>query len=77
MAKYLAKLPFVTKIYPSDANFLLVSMTDARGIYNYLVESGIIVRDRSKIHLCDNSLRITIGTMEEDNLLLQALKEYI
>lgn len=77
MAKYLAKLPFVTKIYPSDANFLLVSMTDARGIYNYLVDSGIIVRDRSKIHLCYNSLRITIGTMDEDNLLLQALKEYI
>jgi histidinol-phosphate aminotransferase len=77
MVKYLAKLPFVTKIYPSDANFLLVEMTDARGIYNYLVESGIIVRDRSKIHLCDNSLRITIGTMDEDNVLLQALKEYI
>jgi histidinol-phosphate aminotransferase len=77
MAKYLAKLPFVTKIYPSDANFLLVEMTIARIIYNYLVENGIIVRDRSKIHLCDNSLRITIGTMDEDNVLLQALKEYI
>lgn len=77
MVKYLSKLHFVNKIYPSDANFLLVKVTDARGIYNYLVESGIIVRDRSKIHLCDNSLRITIGTMEEDNVLLQALKEYI
>ncbi|HSH19344.1 MAG TPA: histidinol-phosphate transaminase [Draconibacterium sp.] len=77
MVKYLSKFHFVTKIYPSDANFLLVSMSDARGIYNYLVDSGIIVRDRSKIHLCDNSLRITIGTMEEDNVLLQALKEYI
>jgi histidinol-phosphate aminotransferase len=77
MTKYLAKLPFVTKIYPSDANFLLVEMTNARSIYNYLVENGIIVRDRSKIHLCDNSLRITIGTMDEDNVLLQALKEYI
>jgi len=77
MAKYLAKLHFVTKIYPSDANFLLVTMTDARGIYNYLVENGIIVRDRSKIHLCDNSLRITIGTMDEDIVLLQALKDYI
>jgi histidinol-phosphate aminotransferase len=77
MAKYLAKLHFVTKIYPSDANFLLVSMTDARAIYNYLVENGIIVRDRSKIHLCDNSLRITIGTMDEDIVLLQALKDYI
>lgn len=77
MAKYLSKFHFVTKIYPSDANFLLVSMTDARGIYNYLANSGIIVRDRSKIHLCDNSLRITIGTMDEDNVLLQALREYI
>lgn len=77
MIKYLAKLHFVTKIYPSDANFLLVSMTDARAIYNYLVENGIIVRDRSKIHLCDNSLRITIGTMDEDIVLLQALKDYI
>jgi histidinol-phosphate aminotransferase len=77
MTKYLAKLHFVTKIFPSDANFLLVSMNDARGIYNYLVENGIIVRDRSKIHLCDNSLRITIGTMDEDIVLLQALKDYI
>jgi len=77
MRKYLTKFHFVIKIFPSDANFLLVEMTNARGIYNYLVENGIIVRDRSKIHLCDNSLRITIGTMEEDNLLLQALKEHI
>ena len=77
MRKYLTKFHFVTKIFPSDANFLLVEMTNARGIYNYLVENGIIVRDRSKIHLCNNSLRITIGTMEEDNILLQALKEYI
>ncbi len=77
MAKYLAKLHFVTKIYPSDANFLLVSMNDAKRIYDYLVENGIIVRDRSKIHLCDNSLRITIGTMDEDIVLLQALKDYI
>jgi histidinol-phosphate aminotransferase len=77
MTKYLSKFHFVTKIYPSDANFLLVSMTDARGIYNYLADSGIIVRDRSKIHLCNNSLRITVGTMDEDNVLLQALREYI
>lgn len=77
MAKYLAKLHFVTKVYPSDANFLLVSMNDARRIYEYLVDNGIIVRDRSKIHLCDNSLRITIGTMDEDIVLLQALKDYI
>ncbi len=77
MAKYLAKLHFVTKIYPSDSNFLLITMNDAKSIYKYLVENGIIVRDRSKIHLCDNSLRITIGTMDEDIVLLQALKDYI
>ncbi len=77
LAKYLAKLHFVTKIYPSDSNFLLITMNDAKSIYKYLVENGIIVRDRSKIHLCDNSLRITIGTMDEDIVLLQALKDYI
>ena len=52
-------------------------MHDARGIYSYLVEKGIIVRDRSKIHLCDDSLRITIGTFEENEALLQALKDLI
>ncbi len=77
MAKYFSKLYFVTKVHPSDANFLLVSMKNAKAIYNYLVESGIIVRDRSKVHLCENSLRITIGSMEEDNVLIQALKDYI
>ncbi len=77
MVKYLSKLNFVKQIYPSDANFLLVSVTNAKGIYNYLTGSGIIVRDRSKVRLCENCLRITIGTMEEDNLLLQALKDYI
>jgi histidinol-phosphate aminotransferase len=52
-------------------------MHDAPGIYNYLVEKGIIVRNRSKIHLCDNSLRITIGNSEENEILLNALKELI
>ncbi len=77
MAELLKEFPFVNKIYPSDANFLLVQMFDAPGIYAYLVEKGVIVRDRSKIHLCDNSLRITIGTSEENNQLLKTLKELI
>lgn len=77
MAVLLKDLPFITKIYPSDANFLLVKMHDAKGIYNYLVEQGIIIRDRSKIHLCENSLRITIGSSEENKALLNALKELI
>lgn len=77
MADLLKDYPFVVKIYPSDANFLLVKMFDAKGIYDYLVERGIIVRDRSKIHLCEDSLRITMGTSEEDNLLLNALNDLI
>ncbi len=77
MTELLKEFPFVVKIYPSDANFLLIKMYDAKGIYNYLVEKGIIVRDRSSVHLCDDSLRITIGTPEENNKLTEALNELI
>ncbi len=77
MKKLLSDFPFVVKIFPSDANFILVKMFDARGIYNYLKEKGVIVRDRSKVHLCEGSLRITIGSSEENKLLLNALKELI
>lgn len=77
MEKLLVDFPFVVKVYPSDANFLLVKMHDAQGIYNYLVEEGIIVRNRTKIHLCNDSLRITIGSSEENEILLNALKELI
>jgi len=52
-------------------------MTDARRIYEYLAGRGIIVRDRSKVMLCDDCLRITIGTPEENNQLLEALKKYM
>jgi histidinol-phosphate aminotransferase len=52
-------------------------MHDARGIYDYLVEEGIIVRDRSKVHLCEDSLRITIGSSEENETLLKALKNLL
>lgn len=77
MADLLKDFPFVIQVYPSDANFLLVKMYDAEGIYNYLVEKGIVVRNRSKVHLCEGSLRITIGSSEENETLLQALKELI
>ncbi len=72
----LAQLPIVIKIFPSDANFILVKTTDARGIYNYLVEKGIIVRDRSKVELCEGSLRITIGTPAENDKLINELKSF-
>ncbi len=77
MEKELAKLPFVVKVYPSDANFLLVKVHDATGIYNYLIEKKIIVRNRSRVHLCEGSLRITIGNEKENKLLLEALNNLI
>lgn len=67
---------FVLDIYPSDANFILVKTTNPKGIYNFLVERGIIVRDRSKIDLCEGSLRITVGTPEENDVLLKTLQDY-
>src|ERR1700761_2161228 len=67
---------FVVDIYPSDANFILVKTTDPKGIYNFLVGKGIIVRDRSKVELCEGCLRITVGTPAENATLLQTLKDY-
>ena len=68
-----AKLDITIKVYPSDANFFLVRVKDALATYNYLVDRGIIVRNRSKIALCGNSLRVTIGTAPENDALLDAL----
>ena len=67
---------FVLDIYPSDANFILVKTTEPKGIYKFLVERGIIVRDRSKIDLCEGSLRITVGTPDENDILLKTLQEF-
>jgi histidinol-phosphate aminotransferase len=77
MVKKLFKLPFVQVVYPSDANFILVKMNDARGIYEYLTEQKIIVRDRSKVTLCDDCLRITIGSPKENKKLRKALNALI
>ncbi|MGF6850723.1 histidinol-phosphate aminotransferase [Chitinophaga sp. W3I9] len=72
----LIQLPEVLHIYPSDASFILVKTTDAKGIYNYLIEQGIVVRDRSKVELCMGCLRITIGTPAENLRLLEVLKSF-
>ncbi|MBN9380759.1 MAG: histidinol-phosphate transaminase [Chitinophagaceae bacterium] len=72
----LAVLSVVKKIYPSDANFLLVKVADARAVYHYLLDKGIVVRDRSKVELCEGCLRITVGTEPENRELLEALARY-
>lgn len=72
----LSQFPFVQKIYPSDANFLLIKVDDANRLYKYLLQQKIVVRNRHNMPLCSNCLRITVGTPEENQVLLQALKEY-
>jgi histidinol-phosphate aminotransferase len=71
----LINLPIVEKIFPSDANFLLVKVNDARGIYNFLLEHKVVVRDRSKVELCEGCLRITVGTPLENTSVVNALKK--
>lgn len=74
LCRDLSAIPLVRRIYPTDANFLLVDVGDADGVYHKLVEEGIIVRNRNRVTLCRGCLRITVGTPEEDDRLLEALK---
>ena len=76
LEKELARLPIVEKIYPSDANFLLVRTGDASGLYHFLKDRGIIVRNRSNVILCEGCLRITVGTSAENRELLNALSAF-
>jgi histidinol-phosphate aminotransferase len=71
----LAKNPVIRKIHPTDANFVLVEVDEPRTIYDRLIGAGIIVRDRSRIKGCEGCLRITIGTPEENDRLLETLKK--
>ena len=76
MIPALGELPFCRRVYPSDANFLLVRVDDADALYHYLVDKGIIVRNRNRVQLCGNCLRITVGTSAENSELLRALRSY-
>jgi histidinol-phosphate aminotransferase len=76
LSKALNALNIVKKVYPSDANFILTEVTDALKIYDTLVDQGIIVRDRSKVTLCEGCLRITVGTKEENDKLLTVLENF-
>jgi histidinol-phosphate aminotransferase len=71
----LKEISFVEKIYPTDANFVLVKVDDAVKRYNQLIERGIVIRNRTTQPLCENTLRFTIGTKKENKLLMKALKE--
>lgn len=75
LVKSLEKLSIVETIYPSDSNFILVRVKDAPATYQYLLEHRIIVRDRSRVTLCYNCIRITVGTPEENDRLIKALEE--
>ena len=74
MVEAFGELPICEKVFPTDANFFLAKVEDAQGTYDYLVEKGIIVRNRTRITLCNNCLRVTIGTRDENNELLGALR---
>ena len=76
MERKLSGMECVWRVYPSQANFLLVQVDNAADLYNYLLGEGIIVRDRSRMPLCDNTLRITVGTPQENVRLLRAIAEY-
>jgi histidinol-phosphate aminotransferase len=74
LEKELAQLPLVHRVYPSDANFLLVEVTDADKLYHHLVHKKVIVRNRSSV--VRNCLRITVGTPAENRVLLKELQDY-
>ena len=76
MVSAFMELPLCERVYPTDANFFLAKVDDAQGIYDYLVDKGIIVRNRTRVQLCQNCLRVTIGTKSENNELLAALRTY-
>ena len=75
LLKALIHIDWIEKVYPSEANFLLIKVDDARFRYQQLIEKGIVIRDRSTQPLCENTLRITIGTQAENIKLIEVLKE--
>jgi histidinol-phosphate aminotransferase len=77
LAQVIASMPHVIQVFPSDTNFLLVKIPHARKLYEFLMSKGIIVRDRSALELCEDSLRITVGTEQENTLLVDAMYEWI
>ena len=69
--KALLQIKYIKKIYPSDANFILIKVDDANKRYHQILEKGIVIRNRTSQPLCENSLRLTIGTPEENKMLIE------
>ena len=76
LEKRLKEFPFIKKVFPSDANFLLVQTPDPKGLYAHLISDGIIVRDRSTTRGCGPAIRLTVGTPEENDKMIQSLSAY-
>ena len=76
LRKEILQLFFVEKVYDSEANFILVKVETPELLYYYLTQNKIVIRDRSKVMLCEGCLRITVGTKEENDLLIETLKKY-
>ena len=76
LSSLLSTLPFVKKVYDSDSNFVLVKVTEPDRVYNYLLEKGIVVRNRNKLPLCEGCLRICVGNSDENKALAKALKAF-
>jgi histidinol-phosphate aminotransferase len=76
LAEVFTSMPTVETVYPSDANFILVKIKDARKVYEFLLTKGIVLRDRSNVQLCDNCLRITVGAEQENTQLVDAMQEW-
>jgi len=77
LAEVITSMPHVIQVFPSDTNFILVKIPKARALYEYLLSQGIIVRDRSALELCEDSLRITVGTEQENTALVDAMYQWI
>ena len=77
LAEVIQNMPYVEKVYPSDTNFLLVKIPQARELYQYLLTKGIVVRDRSNLENCADSVRITVGNEQENTQLIDAIAEWI
>jgi histidinol-phosphate aminotransferase len=76
LADVFRTMPTVEKVYPSDGNFILVKIKEARKLYEFLLIKGIVLRDRSNVQLCEDCLRITVGTEQDNTLLVDAMQDW-